>query len=183
MEQTRQRLLEHAMLLLGDPTATEVTVAEAATRAGVSVRTAYRYFPTKDALLDDLNLWMGSRSISAPRYPERFVEVYDMVAALYAWFHEREDLVRASMRLPHAQEVRTRRKRQQVRAVTKLVAAEAPWLGPVELKRVGGAVHVLVSADNYFYLRDFWELSPEEAIQSAQWGLEAIAARLRKRKG
>ncbi len=183
MEQTRQMIIERAAELLADPTVSELTVADAAARAGVSVRTAYRYFPTKEALLDGIDDWMMRTAGAAPRYPDRLDQLPAMIRALYPSFDEHDAVLRASMRTPHGREARARRKAQQVRNLTKLVENEAPGLDPVQQKRAAGALHAVLSADSYFNLRDAWGLSLDEAIESTLWGIEAIAARLRRKKG
>ena len=51
-EVTRERILTTVLELVAEPGAGDVAVPEVARRSGVSVATIYRYFPTKDALLD-----------------------------------------------------------------------------------------------------------------------------------
>ena len=51
-EVTRERILATVLELVAEPGAGDVAVPEVARRSGVSVATIYRYFPTKDALLD-----------------------------------------------------------------------------------------------------------------------------------
>src|SRR5215212_10043279 len=60
MEQTRLRIVETVADMLADGV-DEITVASVAERAKVSVRTAYRYFPTKEDLIDAFNQWMGRK--------------------------------------------------------------------------------------------------------------------------
>ena len=179
-EQTRDLILDGAAELLCDPTTTEVTVALAAERAGVSVRTAYRYFPTKEALYEGMDAWMLRRWGPVPRWSEQLDDMPDMVRRLYVSFGENEKVLRASTRMPHAIEMRARRKQTQSRTLIKVVEAEAPGLPVAEARRLAGALHALLSADNYLNLRDTWGLTVEEAIESTLWGIEAIAASLRR---
>ena len=51
-EVTRERILATVLELVAEPGAGDVAVPEVARRSGISVATIYRYFPTKDALLD-----------------------------------------------------------------------------------------------------------------------------------
>ncbi len=56
---TRSTLASAAIEMFGERGYDEVTVAEIATAAGVSRRTAFRYFPTKDDLImEHPNQWM-----------------------------------------------------------------------------------------------------------------------------
>ena len=52
MEQTRLRILRAVTDVLADPAAEEVTIPLVARRARVSLRTVYRYFPTRETLFD-----------------------------------------------------------------------------------------------------------------------------------
>ena len=51
-EVTRQRILATVLELCADDATGDIAVPEVARRSGISVATIYRYFPTKDALLD-----------------------------------------------------------------------------------------------------------------------------------
>jgi len=179
-EQTRDLIIDGATELLCDPSTTELTVALAAERAGVSVRTAYRYFPTKEALYEAMDSWFMRRWGPVPRWPETLAELPDLVRRLYISFDDNERVLRASTRMPHAIEMRARRKQNQARTMLKVIEHEAPGLPAPEARRFAGALHSLLSADNYLNLRDTWGLSLEEATESTLWGIEAIAAALRR---
>lgn len=182
MEQTRELILERAVELLGDPAVKELTVAEAAARAGVSVRTAYRYFPTKEALFDGVNEWFMRRWGPSPRYPDGLDQLPAMVTQLYQSFHDNEALMRAALRARQNIEVRARRKQQQARALTRIVENDARGLDAAEVRRAACAIHAVVSADHYLNLRETWGLSVEEATRTAVWAIETIAARVRRKK-
>jgi AcrR family transcriptional regulator len=51
-EVTRERILATVLELVGHGRTDDIAVPEVARRSGVSLATIYRYFPTKDALLD-----------------------------------------------------------------------------------------------------------------------------------
>lgn len=180
MAQTRELILDGAIELLGDTNASELTVAAAAERAGVSVRTAYRYFPTIEALYDAVNDWFMRRWGPAPRYPERLDGLADLVNKLHQSFAEHDTLMRAAMRTTQGGEVRARRKQQQSRALQKMIEAEGLDLTPEQVRCYAGAIHIIISADNYLNLRGVWGLSVEEAIASAQFAIAALVARIRK---
>jgi len=182
MAQTRELIVEAAAKLLGEPTAGELTVAAAAERAGVSVRTAYRYFPTKEALFDGINEWFVRRWGTIPLYPDRLDELKDMVARLYVSFADNEAVMRAALRTPQGIEARVRRKQHQVRAITKMLEAEKSGLDAAELRRVASSLHILASADQFMNLRDAWGFTVEEAIAATSWAIDAIIARIRKGK-
>jgi AcrR family transcriptional regulator len=61
-DDTRRVILEAFLELLDDESPLTVSMPEVAARAGVSVRTLYRYFPNKDALLAGANEWFSARA-------------------------------------------------------------------------------------------------------------------------
>ena len=61
-DDTRRAILEAFLVLLDDESPLTVSMPEVAARAGVSVRTLYRYFPNKDALLAAANEWFSARA-------------------------------------------------------------------------------------------------------------------------
>src|SRR5947208_1689761 len=81
--QVRERIVAKVSEILGDETQTELSVAEVAHRAGVSVRTVYRYFRTKEALYDAVNEVMYAR-FGPQRLPANIAEVPSVAVELYA---------------------------------------------------------------------------------------------------
>ena len=61
-DDTRRVILEAFLELLDDESPLTVSMPEVAARAGVSVRTLYRYFPNKEALLAGANEWFSARA-------------------------------------------------------------------------------------------------------------------------
>lgn len=176
MEQTRERILETLEKMLADETATEVSVAAVAERAKISVRTAYRYFPTKEALLDEFNVWMRKR-FGSPPVPASMEELEDNAAALIRYFETNSQMIRAS-RSMSAREVRKRRKLDQVNAMTKLTAAVVQRLDDREIKLRAAMIHQLLGSDGWLNLRENWGLTQDECIEAVQWGLRTLTAQL-----
>ena len=59
-EQTRARIVQAAVDLLAEGDAGDLAMPDVAARAGVSVRTVYRSFATKDELLDAVIDWINA---------------------------------------------------------------------------------------------------------------------------
>ena len=177
-EQTRIRLLETLTdVLAGEPNDDDVTVALIAERAKVSVRTAYRYFPTKEAMFDEFNEWIRKR-IGMPPMPVSIEGLPAMAAELFASFHKNEALMRASRRSRASAEVRKRRKLEQVRAVQKSVQQFAPQLGDLRTRQIGAVLHNLFGSEPWLNMLDNWGLTSLEASDAVRWGLAAIITKL-----
>lgn len=176
MEQTREKIMVTLAELLADESINDVSVAQVAERARISVRTAYRYFPTKDALLDHFNEWMRVK-FGSPRLPTSLDEMPENAAQLIHYFAANERLMRASRSIP-ARELRKRRKVEQVKSVTKMVAGGAPSLDAQQIKLRAAAMHQMIGSDVWLALRDHWGLSQEEIIEAVQWGIRALTAQI-----
>lgn len=180
MEQTRERLLETLTEMLAD-SAEEITVAAVAEKAKVSVRTAYRYFPTKEALLDAFNAHIGKR-INSPLWTFEIDNLTEMARGLFQSFAHNERLFRASRRTNAGAELRKRRKQDQVREIKRAVSAFAPSFDEAKVRRVGAVIHNAFGSEAWLAMLDHWGLTPEETVDAVQWATEAIIAKLQADK-
>ena len=176
MEQTREKILETAVELLADDSLNEITVAIVAERAKISVRTAYRYFPTKEALLDALNLWMRKK-FGSPPAPDSVAGLADNAEQLIRYFEKNEVMLRAARTMP-SRELRSRRKAEQVRGMIKITAEAAPNLDPQQVKIRAAALHNQLGSEVWLNYRDHWELTPEECIETVRWAIQTLAAQI-----
>ena len=102
--------------MLADPTAEDVTIPLVARRARVSLRTVYRYFPTREALFDAWAEWVDeSLQIHLHSYPEQADRLPEFALELYRSYDESEPVVKAMLNSKAARTVRerTRRRRQR----------------------------------------------------------------------
>ena len=181
-EQTRDRILAKAAEALADPELREITVPEVARRAGISVRTAYRHFPTKDALYDAVNE-MVSRQTSPRGWPETLAALLEYVRGSFRRFAASRDRILAARRAGPHQEMRERRRAKQVRGISRILLAEVPEADPGALRRAAAGIHPLCGSDCYLLMSESWGLSAEEAGDAAASAIEAIVDKLRKRGG
>lgn len=175
--QTRERILEQVVEILATP-GVELTVAEAATRARVSVRTAYRYFPTREALLDAFHAWSSER-MGFVAMPKKLEDVVEYAASLGKSFAANESVLRAQQRTETSEEVRRRRKQNNIRAVSKLVEEAAPDVDPVRRMHVAAGTIIALGFDTWLQLRDLWGMDHDECIAMMQWHVSTLIASLK----
>lgn len=176
MEQTRERLLDTLTEMLADSTE-EISVASVAEKAKVSVRTAYRYFPTKEVLLDAFNAYIGRR-IGSPLWSFEIENLTEMARGLFQSFAQNERLFRASRRTNAGAELRKRRKQDQVREIKRAVKAFAPNLDESKVRQVGAVIHNVFGSEAWLAMIDNWGLTQEETVEAVQWATEAVIAKL-----
>src|SRR2546421_9522442 len=89
---TRERVLDAVIAALARQE--EISVAGLAKAAGVSVPTVYRYFPTRELLMDAAQDAIGAR-LGRPGWPDSAQELVACVPDRYAWFERNSLLIRA----------------------------------------------------------------------------------------
>src|SRR5438445_615689 len=127
-EQTRELILQALTEQLADAGLKDFSIPRLALRAGVSVRTVYRYFPTKDALLEDFAYWLDSQ-IGSAEAPATIEELVTLSERAFPAFDEMEPLIRAQWLTPHgraSREVGRKRRLANWRKVLADVASNLP---------------------------------------------------------
>src|SRR3954462_3895697 len=85
---TRTRLLSAVAELLEAERAEDLTMPGVAAASGVSLRTVYRYYPTREQLLEAAGRWIGDELFGHP-YPRDLDEAAEGFRTDAAHFDER----------------------------------------------------------------------------------------------
>jgi AcrR family transcriptional regulator len=177
---TRERILGAVADLLERGDADELTVPAVAEASGVSLRTIYRYYPTRDELLEAAGRWIGDELLKHP-YPRTL----DDVAALYQAgardFDERPGLVRALALSQLGQHVRGYRRRERLESIGGALRSELTELSASELAQAEAVLAYLHNVLAYTTLREESGLSGEEIGDAIGWAIRTLIADLRKR--
>jgi AcrR family transcriptional regulator len=177
---TRERILGAVadLLELDDPE--QLTVPAVADASGVSLRTIYRYYPTREGLLEAAGRWIGDELLKHP-YPRSLDEVADLYQAGCRDFDERPGLVRALAFSQLGQLVRGYRRRERLQAIRRALREELSGLGDQELRRAAGVLSYLHNMLAYTTLREESGLSGEEIGETVGWAIRTLIAELRQR--
>ena len=175
---TRQRIVRAMadLLLTGHPAS--FSVPAVAERAGVSVRTVYRYFPTKELLLDALSELGGTASIElldrTAEGKEFTVDDYvDAIPALWAGLYDNAAYMRAQAVNPILRETRSRRiADRRTRIETGLRSIDG--LSDDDIDRMTSLIQVLASSWTMLDLVDEAGLAPAEAAALVQWAIRSL---------
>ena len=176
---TRRLLIETAVQLIaagGQPSVTEVADA-----AGVSRRTAYRYFPTREKLhaeaaLNGLRPVMDAAIAAAPPSARGTADVESRVEVLVSNMQrlaiENETLLRTMI---HQTVLKPRADREPSRGTRRLEWIETalgplrPKLTAVAYERLVNAVALCTGIEALLVLRDVCGLSADESVKVSQW--------------
>ena len=168
---TRERILDAAIDLMAEAGMAPLTVGDVASRAGVTARTVYRHFETREGLVEAVWPRMQAR-VRSRGFPRTADDLIATPAYLFPQFDEHANLVRASAFSDAGLEVRLRANAERTAAAMACVADALPDLPAETARRRAAVVQLLDSAYCWAVLRDFWGFDGVEAGQAAS---EAIA--------
>ena len=154
------------------------TVAEVAERADVARATAYRYFPTQEALLLETTFLGDSGPLRS--IPELLQEIVDPAQRLAeavrrsaAWTLEREARLRIILRmsLEHDDTQRPARRRHYIAELLADIRDDMP--APA-YERLAGSLTLLFGIDPIVSLRDNGDVPPERIPDVLAWTAAAL---------
>jgi AcrR family transcriptional regulator len=179
-EATRERILSAVADLLERGEAEELTMPGVAEESGISLRTVYRYYPTREQLLEAAGRWIGDELLQHP-YPQTLAEVGELFRAGCRDFDEHPGLVRA-LALSHlGQSVRGYRRRERLQAISQALRHEVGDLSEEELRRAEAVLAYLHNMLAYTALREESGLSGDEIGEALGWAIDTLVDDLRKR--
>ena len=130
---TRTRILSAVGELLEEGDAEELTMPAVAAASDVSLRTIYRYYPTREELLEAAGRWIGDELLGHP-YPATLDEVADRFEEGAPDFDEHPGLVRAMALSQLGRRIRGYRRRERLEALARALRDELPGLPEDELR-------------------------------------------------
>ena len=187
-ERTRSAIMEGARKLLREGKIP--SVADAAEMARVSRATAYRYFPTQSALIQEAvhtglpNTWEPDRRhADLMAFADR---VERAVAEMLTLTHDNEAILRGVLLLSLQQwaaiqagdkleEEQVRRGSGRIPAIQAALAPYQDTLTPAALRRLTIGLSLIVGAESLVVLRDIWDLEETEAKEVARWIARTLA--------
>lgn len=177
---TERLILESALTVLEEGAFPSLTTRAVAAKAGMSERTIFRYFPTRDALLDAIAAEIN-RILRMPAAPESMDELLAMPRELYQSFEPHGKLIRA---VAHS-EVFPRMKAgaAQLRwvAIGKVLDREFPRATPEARKIATANIRYYLSAYSWQYYRFVFRFDFEETVACAETAIRQALAALRRR--
>jgi AcrR family transcriptional regulator len=173
---TRDRIVRAVAELVTEEHPAAVSVPAVARRAGVGVATVYRYFPTKEALLDAASL-VGAeetRVVHGP-IPTTFEDLSELLpSAWHELAREHLPLARNQMASPLGRELR--RRRWETKRVATRLALEAIDVDPTSLegRRLEAVADVLTSSTALLELHDKAQIPVDDAVAHVLWALSVL---------
>jgi AcrR family transcriptional regulator len=175
----RTRILEGVALVLQRGEAW--TFASVAKEAGVPERTLYRYFPTREALLEGIFEWANSRLGFQGELPTDAAALTVLVRRCFPGFDTLAPVVRELLLAPEGRLARLRSKAQRQRSSLALVQREAPGLPAADARRLAAVLQLLGQAATWHSLRDYWDMNGAEAAEASTLAIQLLLEGARAR--
>jgi AcrR family transcriptional regulator len=165
---TRRLILDTATALLESRTPlAELTVRAVAKQANISERTVFRYFPTREELLDGVAGAVSAR-MSLPAAPSSEEELLAAPRALFSRFEAVRELTRAALHTDLFHRMRETHAKVRWTAIQGIVDAFTPRASPRERKIAAANIRFYLAASTWHYYRFYFRFSLEETIACAE---------------
>ncbi|MFU8804751.1 MAG: TetR/AcrR family transcriptional regulator [Bradymonadaceae bacterium] len=158
------------------------SMQQVADEAGLSHRTLYRYFPTREDLLEGLVTYYEEYVVQteANRQPERLDEIIPHMETLFARFehYPNECSVGALGSLIMGKQFTVRAHRDH--KIFEMVESEISSDADVSSREGGAIVRYLANSLSWLVLRQQLGLNEDETVRAVQWALKTLVAELKK---
>jgi AcrR family transcriptional regulator len=159
---TRDAILDAVERRLEQGGVDDLTFLQIAQEAGVSDRTVYRHFATKDALLEAF--WLRvQQSLGIATSTRSWADYVATRPAAFAEMDRRDPVLRALMNSSQAHEARLKLNQDRQAGIRKVVAEAVGDLPEPRFTELCALVHLLGSAPAWQAMKDYWGLEAQDA--------------------
>ena len=180
-DHTQGLILASAIDLLEKAPVHELTVRAVAGQAHISERTIFRYFATRDALLNAIADEV-SRHMALPPDPASMAELLDYPDTLYRRFEATAALTKAALHTELFSRMRNSQAQRRWESVRKVIDAHAPQRSEHDRKLAAANIRYFLSATTWHYYRFYFGFGLNESIECARIAVMQAADGLRRRR-
>jgi AcrR family transcriptional regulator len=176
--QARTAMLEAAITQLETKGVDDISMAEIADAAGVSLRTLYRYFPDRAGLLQAA----GEHLYDTLGVPFEIDGPDDISASLLdaaQRLSTRPALTRALVRTTAGRTARSAARGERVKAIESALAPVTGSLDPDTARWATAVIAHLCSAASWVMIAEESDMQDADAQQAVAWGIDRLVASLR----
>jgi AcrR family transcriptional regulator len=177
-QRTQRAILEAMADVINETNGIGFSVQAVANRAGVTHRTIYNYFPTREALCEAFSEYVDELLASTGRFTEpptfSIATMPALVEDLYRTLELRERYVRASVMLMLGNRRPMKAWRGRTHALEKVIAGGAGGRRPLPPRQAAAAVRMFASSVGWHVLTEQIGLSTEEAAATSAWATRTL---------
>jgi AcrR family transcriptional regulator len=182
MDQTREAIFAAAAEQLSDSGLTDFNIPLIAERAGVSIRTIYRHFPSKDVLLDELAFWLdqrvgpqGAHGVTDPS------ALPDTIHQTFVEFDANEQLIRSQWATPQGRAIREKGRRRRKSSHQTAIESITQHLDSNEREAAIAVIAYLCSSRTWYVMKDEHGMNGDESGNAVAWAVRTLIADLQRR--
>jgi AcrR family transcriptional regulator len=179
-KRTRRAILDALAQVIVETGGLGFSVQQVADRAGVTHRTVYNHFPTReamnDALAEHVEHLLARNGHREPRMPTSAADLAPLIADFYANLQALDAPVRANVMLTLASRKPARVSRRRTAAFEAVIARDTSPPAPVTHRGLTAAVRMFLSTTGWHVLTEQLGLSAAEASATATWAAETLLA-------
>ena len=168
---TQCLILESAVVLLERHGVKDLTVRAVARHAGMSERTVFRYFATRDDFLDAVASEVQAQ-LETPSPPGTIDALPSYPGLLYPCFEAKADLVKAALHTELFERLREAVGDYRWREVGALVAACGVHRTPRDQRIAATNICYYLTATTWHYYRFYFGLSLKDTVAAARQAIE-----------
>jgi AcrR family transcriptional regulator len=177
--QTRVRIIQAFGDEVCSGASDDVTVQQVAARAGVSVPTLYRNFPSLDALGDEYWAWVEPQ-LGTFATIARADDLPSFAQGLFERLAARESMIRAMLVSRSGRRLRNRTVQRRNQAFQRALAPLTRRMPERDARAVVAVCKIISSGHVWLLMRDDWGLDGSEAGRAVAWALRVLIDALRK---
>lgn len=179
--ETRARIARAVLDVVSNEGLASLSFPLVAEEAGVSLRTVYRHFPNKEALLDAAHGAGSFETLQQWPIEERTVEAMrDFIPSLWAELIADRELINLQHATPAGRELRKVRMHKRFEECLAVVEATVPTLDGDQQCRVAAIIATMFSSSVLLDLVDNLGLPVEEAGAVAAYTIEAVTEKAKR---
>lgn len=180
-DHTQGLILASAIDLLKQAPVNELTVRAIAAHAYISERTVFRYFATREALLNAI-AGEVSRHMALPPDPSTMAELLNYPDTLYRRFEAAAALTKAALHTELFSRMRNVQAQRRWESVRKVIDAHAPQRSESDRKLAAANIRYFLSATTWHYYRVYFGFGLIETIECAQTAVRQAAEGLESQR-
>jgi TetR/AcrR family transcriptional regulator, cholesterol catabolism regulator len=179
-ELTRDLILRTVAEMLDEGESSDLVVPEVARRAGVSLRTVYRHFPSREELIAAAGEWIGVNVLDAG-FAETLEAIVPEYAENAARWDEHPNLVQAMAFSRGANSLRSVRRQQRLEKIREALREVTDGLSEAEATRAFAVFAYLDNMLAWVTMREEAGLDGKEVGAAVAWAMQVLIEDLRRR--
>jgi AcrR family transcriptional regulator len=172
-ERTREVIVEAISAQIVESGLSDFSVQDIAKRAGVAVRTVYRYFPTRDDLISAAEEAWRKREPDLPSIT-RLEDIAPAIPVVFRYFEANREVLEAAMVTALGRQVHDRSRRRRNEKALDLARHAAPHLDERTQKTRAAILRLLGGSMVWRFLTKDMGLTLEESIEASAWAIRTL---------